>query len=116
MGWIWNVILSFSNEEYWIEGKEEMLESAPALDKINAWMKAHHQHDSYTLKDLSLCASGAGMTANIFGGGFKHFDIEAFVDVVAKQEWQDRDNIQLFLQGEDEGKFDIVTFSDNEKE
>lgn len=90
-----------------------MLESAPALDKINEWMRAKYKHDSYSLKDISVGAGGAGMNAHIFGGGFKHFDIEAFIDVVAKQEWNDIDSVQLSLQGGDEGKFDIITFSDN---
>lgn len=35
MSWIWNVILSFSDEEYWEEGAEDALESCPALDNIN---------------------------------------------------------------------------------
>lgn len=116
MSWVWNVMLSFSSEEYWIEGEEEALESAPALDKINEWLKADKLRKFGPLKDLGKCSGGAGMNANIFGGGFKHLDIDAFIDVVAKQEWQDRDNVQLFLQGDDEGKFDVITFSDNEKD
>lgn len=43
--------------------------------------------------------AGYGMDANLYGGGFKHFDIESFISVVERQNWKDRDNVQLWVKG-----------------
>ncbi len=110
MSWTWNVILSFSNEEMWEEGVEDVLESCSALDNINEWLEADKVHNYGPLTDLAPCAAGngSGMSANIYGGGFKHFDMEAFTKVVARQQWHDRASVQLFIQGEDAGKFTLM--------
>ena len=43
------------------------------------------------------------MDANLYGGGFKHFDIEAFVAVVQAQNWKVRSKVQLWVKGAEEG-------------
>lgn len=47
--------------------------------------------------------AGYGMDANLFGGGFKHFDIEGFIEVIEGQNWRDRANVQLWVKGGEEG-------------
>jgi hypothetical protein len=66
------------------------------LEGINRWLESNPVRNYGPLVDVTA-DSGGGMNANLFGGGFMHFDIEAFIDVVAEQEWQNRDNVQLFL-------------------
>ena len=41
--------------------------------------------------------AGYGMDANLFGGGYKHLDIEAFIEVVQTQEWKERAKVQLWV-------------------
>ena len=110
MSWIWNVMLSFSDEEYW-EDEEEALEIPRALENINAWLEADEVRNYGPLTDLTFGSGSAGMNANVFGGGFKHFDIDAFIEIVTQQNWQDRENVQLFVQGEDAGHWTILDFS-----
>ena len=111
MSWIWNVMLSFSNDEYWDEN-DEVIDEAPPLEKINAWMEADTERNYGPLEDMTPCGGGAEMNANVFGGGFKHFDIEMFIKVVASQQWQDRSSVQIFLQGEEAQSWTILTLPD----
>lgn len=108
------MILSFSDEEYWEEGAEDALESCPALDNINIWLEADKVRNYGPLTDLTACATGngTGMNANVWGGGFKHFDIEQFIDLVERQPWRDPDSVQLFIQGENASKFTAIEFTD----
>ena len=100
MAWVWNVMLSFSDEELWEEDDDEARETCESLERINAWM-AHGRlvcligptHDD----DV-----GYGMHANLYGGGYKHFDIEGFVEVVEAQDWKDRANLQLWVKREED--------------
>ena len=46
---------------------------------------------------------GDGMDAKLFGGGFKHFDIEKFIEVVEAQAWKKRANVQLWIKGAEAG-------------
>jgi hypothetical protein len=38
MGFVWNVMLSFDNEEFWEEGEDTARETCEPLDRINAWL------------------------------------------------------------------------------
>jgi hypothetical protein len=38
MSYIWNVMLSFSNEELWEDDEEEARETCEPLERINAWI------------------------------------------------------------------------------
>jgi hypothetical protein len=110
MSWIWNVLLSFSDEEYWEDGAEEALESCPALDSINSWLQSDKMRNYGPLTSLTECATGngTGMSANVWGGGFNHFDMEEFIAVVERQQWRDRASVQLFIQGEEDSKFTLI--------
>lgn len=46
---------------------------------------------------------GYGMDANLYGGGFKHFDIEGFIEVVRAQDWKARSKVQLWVKGAEAG-------------
>jgi hypothetical protein len=96
MGWVWNMMVSFSDEEFWDEGADEARETCAAIDAINAWLP----HGK--LADLTR---GTDMAANLYGGGFKHFDIGVFVQVVRRQDWHDRKAVQLWVRGETAPKF-----------
>ena len=109
MSFIWNVMLSCSDEEYWVQGQEEVLEVPPALKSINDWLELNGGQ----LTDLTLESGGSGMNANLFGGGFKHLDVDTFIRVVATQEWRDKNNVQLFLKSEDAGQWTLADLSWN---
>lgn len=101
MSFVWNVMLSFDNEEFWEDGEDECRETCEPLDRINAWLSP--------ARLVSLTGStceddaGYGMDANLYGGGFKHFDIEGFIEVVKAQDWKSRSKVQLWIKGAEEG-------------
>ena len=101
MGWVWNVMLSFSNNELWEDGEDTPRETCDALHRVNAWI------DGGQLVELIGPTygpdAGYGMDANLYGGGFKHFDIEGFIEVVKAQDWKDRAKVQLWVKGAEEG-------------
>ena len=88
MGFVWNVMLSFDNDEMWEDGEEEARETCEPLDRINAWL--NHGRLVSLIKPTYDDDSGYGMDANLYGGGFKHFDIEGFIEVVQAQNWKVR--------------------------
>ena len=73
MSFIWNVMLSFDNEELWEDGEDESRETCEPLDGINAWLSPARlvSLTGPTYED----DAGYGMDANLYGGGFKHFDM-----------------------------------------
>jgi hypothetical protein len=75
MSFIWNVILSFDDEELWEDGEDEARETCEALDQINAWFE--HGRLVSLIGPTYEDGAGCGMDANLYGGGFKHLDIEA---------------------------------------
>ena len=101
MGFIWNILLSFSHEEFWTDGEEEPRDTCEPLERINEWIPNG--------KLVSLTGPtyvegvGYGMDANLFGGGYKHFDIEGFIKVVEAQVWKDPARVQLWIKGAVEG-------------
>lgn len=101
MGFVWNVMLSFDNEELWGDDADEPRESCLPLEQINASLSGGPL--------VSLVGptydddAGFGMDANLYGGGFKHFDIDAFIEVVKAQDWKARSKVQLWVKGAEEG-------------
>jgi hypothetical protein len=114
MSWIWNVMISFSDEEFWEEGADEARETCPALEKINDWLP--NGQKLFNMSGATGIATD-GMDANVYGGGFKNFDIEAFVAAVEAQDWKDRANVQLFLKGDGTAaqQFTILTLASKSK-
>lgn len=55
----------------------------------------------------STFAAGYGVTAHLYGGGFKHFDVPAFLAVVKTQPWKDRANVQLLLKNDADDRFEL---------
>jgi hypothetical protein len=101
MGFVWNVMLSFDNEELWEDGEDEARETCGPLEQINAWLSPCHL---VSLTGPTYAeGAGNGMDANLYGGGFKHFDIEGFIEVVKAQGWKDRSKVQLWVKGAEEG-------------
>ena len=101
MSWVWNVMLSFSNEELWDE--EEFRETCEPLKRINAWIEDGKLVD--LTKPTYAKNAGSGLEANLYGGGFQHFDIEEFIKVVEAQDWKDRANLQLWVKAEEQDSF-----------
>lgn len=93
MGWVWNVTLSFGNDELSDDAEDEPRETCEPLDQINAWIPDGRlvSLTGSTYED----GAGNGMDANLYGGGFKHFDIEGFIEVVRGQNWKERAKVQL---------------------
>jgi hypothetical protein len=114
MSWVWTVMLSFGNEEYWVDGEDEPREDCQALENINVWLKADDVRQYGPLMDLTAGATGneVGMSANLYGGGFNHLDIEKFAAVIKDQEWHDPANVQLFIKGEEDEKFTLLPLED----
>ena len=113
MGFVWTVMLSFGDEEYWRSGEEEMRENCEALDNINAWLRDHPERHG-PLTDLTRCSTGnaVGMNASLYGGGFKHFVLDDFIEVVKNQDWQDPASVQLFIKADDDQLFTAMLLAD----
>ncbi|MGO9112368.1 MAG: hypothetical protein ACLP9L_24320 [Thermoguttaceae bacterium] len=101
MGFVWNVMLSFDNEEWWEEGEDEPRESCEPLERINAWIP--YGRLVSLIGPTYADDAGYGMDANLYGGGFKHFDIEGFIKVVKAQHWKEASKVQLWVKGAEEG-------------
>jgi hypothetical protein len=101
MGYVWNVMLSFDNEEFWEDGEDEPRGTCEPLERINAWIP-HGQLVNLTGPTCRDDA-GYGMDANLYGGGFKNFDIDGFIAVVRAQNWKERSKVQLWVKGAEEG-------------
>lgn len=105
MSYIWNVILSFSDEEFWYDGEDTPRKTCAALDAINHWIPDGKLVS--LIKPTFAPKAGYGMAANLYGGGFNHFDIEGFIAAVQAQQWRDPDNVQLFLKSESDQRFSL---------
>ena len=106
MSYIWNVILTFSDEEFWHDGEEDARTTCDALDAINNWIPGGKLVD--LTKPTFANKAGYGMSANLYGGGFNYFDINAFISVVQDQEWNDPINVQLLLKSESDEQFSLI--------
>jgi hypothetical protein len=104
MGFKWNVMLSFDNEEWWEEDEDEPRDNCEPLERINQWIPYGQLVDLVTPPNAQ--GAGCGMDANLYGGGFKHFDIEGFIEVVRAQNWKARSKVQLWIKGAEEGMGD----------
>jgi hypothetical protein len=103
MSYVWNVILSLSDEEFWHDGEDTARETCAALDALNKWMP----HGKLVDLTKPTFKSSYGMSAHLYGGGFKHFDIEGFIAAVQAQQWKDPANVQLFLKSESDEQFSL---------
>jgi len=101
MGFVWNVMLSFDNEELWENGEDELRETCEPLERINAWIP--HGRLVSLIGPTYANDAGYGMDPNLYGGGFKNFDIESFTEVVEAQDWKARSKVQLWVKGAEEG-------------
>jgi hypothetical protein len=101
MGFVWNVMLSFDNEEYWEEGEDQPRDRCEPLERINQWIPYGKLVD--LVGPTHRKGAGFGMDANLFGGGYKNFDIERFIKVVEAQPWKERAKVQLWVKGAEEG-------------
>src|SRR5713101_5520602 len=101
MGWIWNVLLSCSKEEFDDDREGAARETCEPLERINRWIP--HGTLVSLIGPTYAPGVGNGMDAYLFGGGYKGFDIEGFIKVVEAQAWKDRANVQLWVKGAEEG-------------
>jgi len=104
MGWVWNIMLSFDNEELWEDGEEEARETCELLEAINT--QINHGRLVSLVGPTYEDGVGNGMDANLYGGGFKNFDIEEFIELVRSQKWKKRSKVQLWIKGAEEGMGD----------
>ena len=101
MSFVWNVMLSFDNEDLWEDGEDEARETCEPINRINGWLD--HGRLVSLIGPTYDDDVGNGMDANLYGGGFKHFDIDAFVAIVQAQNWKVRSKVQLWVKGAEEG-------------
>lgn len=101
MGFVWNVLLAFANDEWWHDGEDAPRTTCRPVERINRWLR------DGKLVDLTgptyQRGAGHGLDANLFGGGFAHVDIDAFVRVIEAQAWKNRAKVQLWVKGGEEG-------------
>jgi hypothetical protein len=101
MGFLWNVMLSFSNEELWEDDEDQPRETCEPLERINEWIATGKLVD--LVGPTYARDASSGLDANLYGGGFKHLDINAFIKVVETQPWKEPRKVQLWVMGGQEG-------------
>jgi hypothetical protein len=101
MGFVWNVMISFDNEELWEDGEDEARDTCEPMERINTWLSPGRLVDMIgpTYED----GAGNGMDANLYGGGFKNFDIDGFIELIEAQDWKERSKVQFWVKGAEEG-------------
>jgi hypothetical protein len=93
MGFVWSLLLSFANEEWWEDGKDEPRHTCEPPEQINEWI-ADGKLVSL-IEPTYAEGAGYGIDANLLVGGYKRFDINGFIEVVKAQRWKDRASVQL---------------------
>jgi len=101
MSWVWSVLLSHSNEELWRDGVEQPQKICEPVKRINRWIPNGRLVS--LVGPTYATNAGNGIDANLFGGGFKHFDIDGFIELVEAQNWKERKKVQLWVKGAEEG-------------
>ncbi len=76
-------LLGCSSEEFAVGRDGATNETCGPLNRINRWIP--HGKLVSLVGPTYEKGAGYGMNAYVFGGGFKHFDIEGFVRVVDGQ-------------------------------
>jgi hypothetical protein len=104
VGFVWNILLSFDNEELWEDGEEAPRDICVPVERINQWIP-HGKLVDLTGPSYAK-ATGNGLDVNLFGGGYRRFDIEGFIRVVEAQDWKERAKVQLWVKGAEEGMGD----------
>ena len=103
MSWVWTVMLSLNDEEFWEEGADGPSDTCQPLKRVNASI-AHGRLVSLVGPTYARGA-GYGMQARLYGGGFKHFDIDRFITVVQSQKWKESADVQLWVKADDAESF-----------
>ena len=101
MSWVWSVLLSCSRVEFCPDDEGAAAETCEPLDRINQWIPSGKLVS--LVQPTYAKGAGYGMDAFLFGGGYKHFDIEGFVAVVEAQAWREPTKVQLWVKGAEEG-------------
>ena len=113
MAFVVNVLLNLSPDEFWCDELEDLTETCESLERINEWIPDGH------LVNLTgptyVDGAGYGMHAWLFGGGFKSFPVDGFINVVEKQTWKSPGNVQLFMKVEGEDAFTLLDLNLNSK-
>lgn len=112
MSWVTDVLLIFSLGELFDEDGEE-LESIAALNNINTWLQECGKGVLDNL-DQHIISGGKPMGACVYGGAFNFLKIDDFISVVEKQPWRERECVQLLIQDEEEERFTMYTFSNEQ--
>lgn len=113
MSWITDIILIFSVAETLDEEDEDLeIEIPEPLVNINSWL---YQNKKGTLENLleHTYDRGKMMQTYIYGGGFRFLDIGEFKEIVKKQNWKDRKNVQLLIQDEQDECFSMYMLVNN---
>jgi len=100
-----NVILSFSiiEEEYELQDFQHY----KIMDKINQWL--YDSKYGQFSKELTEYAGGNKVTETpIYIAAFNHFNIDAFVEFIKTLNWEEPEDVQIFIQTQDEDRFLII--------
>ena len=117
MAWGTDILLLLSLDETCVEDDEELREiESEALTQVNGWLNKNGYGQLINLSDHAFKAGNRAMLALVFGGAFNRLDDEVFVEIVAKQNWLSRPNVQLFIKCEGEERFKFVDIGQHKLE
>jgi hypothetical protein len=103
MSVVTNIVLSFSIMEESREHDTVYLN----IEKINKWLDDNSFGDFG--KDLDEVSGGRKhLETPLFAAAFNYFRLSDFVDFLHSLDWVEPENVQIFVQEQDENKFKLV--------
>lgn len=87
-------------------GEEQGDDNFPAIDVVNEWL----EREGYgKLNHLNGHEGGhKAWQIDVFGGAFNHLHAEEFVRRLLSAPWQEREYVQLVIQGEEDEAMEMV--------
>lgn len=104
MSVVTNIILTFS-----------VLEPERRLDEVNTFFGERNGFVSCDDPSLPIGWYGGSkmLETNVAISSFNHLDLQELVAHLETMEWEERENVQLFVQGEDDERFRVIELTQN---
>lgn len=105
MSVVTNIILSFSIMENEISDIED---SYTNMVLINNWLRKH-DHGAFG-EDATIASGGEKhLETPVYLAAFNFFDLDEFLAFLRTLPWEEPENVQVFVQGQEEEKFTVYT-------
>jgi hypothetical protein len=106
MSWVMNIVLSFSVCE---DTEERMAEVNRFFESVpNNYKGGVYEEEPLASVEEVWEGKGRDMECNLFIGAYNFFPLEAFMAHLKTVNWEEPDNVQLFVQDQEDLKFHLI--------